>query len=135
MTTEETRLPGREELCRILHDANTGRITPEATDTTRYGAMADAVLDRLRPSTPAPPVDGPFVATSSGTFRPGDRIEWNLSRSTSKRRRAPVSAASEPGIWEAGEVRSVDGGRIIIQLNGDDFAFRVEASDLRHMGR
>lgn len=39
--------PTREELCRILHDANTGRITPDDADPTRYGAMADAVLARL----------------------------------------------------------------------------------------
>lgn len=38
-----------EEICRILHDANTGRVTPEPDDPTRYAAMATAVLARLVP--------------------------------------------------------------------------------------
>jgi hypothetical protein len=37
----------REELCRILHDANTGSIVPDDTDPTRYVAMAEAVLERI----------------------------------------------------------------------------------------
>lgn len=35
----------REQIARILHDANTGRITPDAEDPTKYGAMADALID------------------------------------------------------------------------------------------
>lgn len=46
----------REELCRILHDANTGKICPDDSDPTRYGAMADAVLERLGGPLPPPPV-------------------------------------------------------------------------------
>jgi len=34
----------REMIARILHDANTGRITPDPDDPTRYGAMADAII-------------------------------------------------------------------------------------------
>lgn len=40
---ERARL--REEIARILHDANTGRIVPDASDPTKYGAMADALID------------------------------------------------------------------------------------------
>lgn len=39
--------PSREEWARILHLANTGRITPDPDDPTRYAAMAAAVLERL----------------------------------------------------------------------------------------
>lgn len=34
----------REHLARILHNANTGRITPDSRDPTLYQAMADAVI-------------------------------------------------------------------------------------------
>lgn len=34
----------REEVARLLHDANTGRITPDPEDPADYGQMADAVL-------------------------------------------------------------------------------------------
>lgn len=36
----------REAIARILHDANTGRITPDSSDPTKYGAMADALIDQ-----------------------------------------------------------------------------------------
>lgn len=35
----------REHIARILHDANTGSIVPDPEDPTKYGAMADALLD------------------------------------------------------------------------------------------
>lgn len=35
----------REEIARILHDANTGKIVPDDSDPTKYGAMADALID------------------------------------------------------------------------------------------
>ena len=41
----EDRAQLREYLARILHDANTGRITPDPADTTKYGAMADALIE------------------------------------------------------------------------------------------
>lgn len=37
-------MSAREHLARIMHDANTGRITPDKSDPTKYGAMADAIL-------------------------------------------------------------------------------------------
>jgi hypothetical protein len=37
----------REEICRILHDANAGKICPDPDDPTRYQAMADAVIERF----------------------------------------------------------------------------------------
>ena len=42
-TTERARL--REEIARILHNANTGSIVPDDSDPTKYGAMADALID------------------------------------------------------------------------------------------
>ncbi len=42
-TTERARL--REEIARILHNTNTGKIVPDASDPTKYGAMADALID------------------------------------------------------------------------------------------
>lgn len=35
----------REYICRILHDANTGKIVPDESDPTKYGAMADALIE------------------------------------------------------------------------------------------
>lgn len=34
----------REYICRLLHDANTGKIVPDDRDPTKYGAMADALM-------------------------------------------------------------------------------------------
>jgi hypothetical protein len=44
MTLRE-RAELRTELIQILHRANTGLITQDTGDTTRYSAMADAVID------------------------------------------------------------------------------------------
>jgi hypothetical protein len=52
----ESAAQDREELCRILHDTNTGKICPDDTDPTRYGAMAEAVLDRIGGRLPSPPL-------------------------------------------------------------------------------
>lgn len=34
----------RAEIARTLHDANTGKIVPDDTDLTKYGAMSEAML-------------------------------------------------------------------------------------------
>jgi hypothetical protein len=44
-SNDEERARTREELCRLLHDTNTGRITPDDADPTRYGDMAEAVME------------------------------------------------------------------------------------------
>lgn len=40
----ENDSPLKEQLARILHDANTGSIVPDNSDPTKYGAMADALI-------------------------------------------------------------------------------------------
>ncbi len=65
--TAPARVSLRDELARILREANTGRITPEAGDPTRYSAMAEAALERL-------------VATARddwGFLFPGDRDDMS----------------------------------------------------------
>lgn len=35
----------REQIARILHDANTGKIVPDSSDPTKYSAMAEALIE------------------------------------------------------------------------------------------
>ena len=70
----------REYLCRLLHDANTGKICPDDSDPTKYGAMADAILSQgeyaLVKVGKAPPWMKPSAAWFYGHRDIDSLIQW-----------------------------------------------------------
>lgn len=94
----------REEIARLLHDANTGRITPDETDSADYAEMAQAVLDWVAGARPA--AEPPARAT---LFVPHDRVR---------------------AVWASeilGTVESMDGpsNRLSVLWDGDTAAVAV----------
>lgn len=86
--TERARL--REELARILHDANTGKIVPDDSDPTKYGAMADALIDAGFGTD-----GGTKLATMLDEWLDGEPFE--VSQARSRTEELPVPKGQEQG--------------------------------------
>lgn len=86
--TERARL--REEIARILHNANTGSIVPDDSDPTKYGAMADALIDAGFGTD-----GGRTLATMIDEWVGGEPLEISQARSHAEE--LPVPQGQEQG--------------------------------------